>query len=126
MDKIKRLPDAEFEIMLIIWRHGTAIHTGEILQKLSEKKPCKLQMVQSTLNRLLGKNFIHCEKIGRLNYYTPLIDEDKYRQQETETFIEQMYHNSPVKLITTLISRKSMSKEEIEEIRRMLEQGGEE
>jgi predicted transcriptional regulator len=125
MEKIKRLPESELEVMLIIWRQGEAIHTGEILQKLNEKKTCNLQMVQSTLNRLLGKDFIHCNKIGRLNYYTPLMDEVKYREQETETFIEQMYHNSPAKLITALLSKRSMSEADIEEIRLMLEKGGE-
>lgn len=125
MEKMKRLPDAELEVMLIIWRQGEAIHTGEILQKLGEKKQCNLQTVQSTLNRLLGKQFIQCEKIGRLNYYTPLIDESRYRDQETETFLEQMYYNSPVKLIAALISKQSMSEKDIEEIRSLLEQGGE-
>lgn len=125
MEKVKRLPDSELEVMLIIWRHGETIHTGEILQTLSAKKQCNLQMVQSTLNRLLNKGFIHCDKVGRLNYYTPLINENKYRDQETETFIERMYHNSPAKLITTLLSKQEMSDNEIDEIRRMLEKGGE-
>jgi predicted transcriptional regulator len=125
MDKIKRLPDSELEVMLIIWRRGEAIHTGEILQALHTKKPGSLQVVQSTLNRLLGKNFIRCEKLGRLNYYTPLIDEAKYREQETETFLEQMYHNSPTKLIAALLSRPTMSEADIAEIRHMLEKGGE-
>lgn len=120
MEKIKRLPDTELQVMLIIWRQSKAIHTGEIIQKLGTKKKFNLQSVQSTLTRLLGKNFIRCEKIGRLNYYTPLIDENEYRDQETETFIEQMYHNSPAKLITALLSKQTMSKSDIEEIRRML------
>lgn len=125
MEKIKRLPDSELEVMLIIWRHGETIHTGEILQKLNAKKQCNLQTVQSTLNRLLNKAFVHCDKVGRLNYYTPLIDENRYRDQETETFIERMYHDSPAKLITALLSKQEMSEDEIEDIRRMLEKGGE-
>ena len=125
MEKIKRLPDSELEVMLIIWRHGEAIHTGEILQILNTKRPSSIQMVQSTLNRLLNKSFIHCDKVGRLNYYTPLIAENDYRDQETETFLERMYHNSPTKLIAALLSKQEMSEDEIEEIRRMLEKGGE-
>jgi len=125
MEKIKRLPDSELEVMLIIWRHSEAIHTGEILQILNAKKQSNLQTVQSTLNRLLNKGFVHCDKVGRLNYYTPLIDENKYRDQETETFIERMYHNSPAKLITALLSKQGMSEDEIEEIRQILEKGGE-
>lgn len=125
MIKIKRLPDSELEVMLVIWRHNVATHTGEILQTLNLKKQTNLQTVQSTLNRLLNKGFVHCDKIGRLNYYTPLINENIYRDQETKTFIERMYHNSPAKLISALLSKQGMSEDEIEEIRQMLEKGGE-
>jgi predicted transcriptional regulator len=125
MGKIKRLPDSELEVMLIVWRQGEAIHTGEILQKLSVKKPTNIQAVQSTLNRLLGKEFIRCQKIGRLNFYTPLIDEAEYRDQETETFLEQMYHSSPMKLIAALLSKQAMSDADLREIRQLLEKGAE-
>ena len=125
MENKKRLPDSELAVMLIIWQRGEAIHTGEILQALSAQKPHNLQAVQSTLNRLLKKNYVRCDKIGRLNYYTPLMDEAAYRALETETFLERVYANSPVKLIAALISRDTMSEEEIAEIRRLLEKGGE-
>jgi len=111
--------------MLLIWQSKEAIHTGEILQNLSQSKKCNLQMVQSTLNRLVGKDFIRCDKIGRLNYYTPLVEEEQYREQETVSFIEKLYQSSPAKLVATLLSKQSMSEDEIEEIKRMLEKGGE-
>lgn len=125
MEKIKRLPDSEFEIMLIIWSKKDSVHTADILQKVRENKDCTLQMLQSTLKRLQNKNFISCQKIGKLNYYTPLIEQDVYRDRETTSFLEKLYHNSPAKLITTLLSNKTMSQKDIEEIRSILEKDGE-
>lgn len=125
MEKFKRLPDSELEVMLLIWQSDEPIHTGEILQRLKNSKECNLQMVQSTLNRLAGKGFVHCDKIGRLNYYSPLVDKELYLEQETDSFIERLYHNSPSKLVAKLLSKQSMSETEIAEIKRMLEKDGE-
>ncbi len=125
MKKIKRLPDSELEVMLLIWQSTEPIHTGEILQRLKDSRECNLQMVQSALNRLTGKGFIKCNKLGRLNYYSSLVDKELYLEQETDSFIQRLYHNSPAKLVTKLLSKQSMSKAEIYEIKRLLEIGGE-
>lgn len=64
MPEWKRLPDSELEIMLIIWEARGQISTSDIMQRLKKKK--SLQLVQNSLNRLEGKGFVRCEKIGRL------------------------------------------------------------
>ena len=71
MPEWKRLPDSELEIMLIIWEARGQISTSDIMQRLKKKK--SLQLVQNSLNRLEGKGFVRCEKIGRLNHYTALV-----------------------------------------------------
>lgn len=123
MEQHKRLPDSELEVMLLIWHSDAPIHTGELLQQLSLQKTTNLQTVQSALGRLMGKGFIHCEKLGRLNFYTPLVEEESYRQQETETFLERMYHNSPARLVAALLSNPTLTEEELASIRRMVERG---
>ncbi len=125
MEKIRRLPDSELEVMLLIWQSIEPLHTGEILQRLKDSRECNLQMVQSALNRLTGKGFVNCNKLGRLNFYSSLVDKELYLEQETDSFIERLYHNSPAKLVTKLLSKQSMSETEISEIKRLLEKGGE-
>ena len=113
MESYKRLPDSELEVMLLIWRSQEPIHTGEILSRLALQKATNLQAVQSTLNRLLGKEFIACEKVGRLNYYTSLVAEDAYRQQETESFLEKLYQSSPSRLVAALLESPALTEEEL-------------
>ena len=67
MERWKRLPDSELEVMLIIWDGKEKVSTSDIMQHLKEKK--SVQLVQNALNRLEGKGFVQCEKIGRLNHY---------------------------------------------------------
>lgn len=125
MEPFKRLPDAELEVMLLIWQSRESVHTGVLLQRLRENKDCNLQMLQSTLNRLLSKGFIKCEKLGRLNYYTALVDAEQYRIREAGGMIEKLYENSPAKLFAALFKNNALNEDEITALKRLLEESGE-
>ena len=81
---LKRLSESELDVMLVVWRAQEALDTGEVARRL--QKGWKIQAVQVVLGRLVKKGYLSCEKIGRLNYYTPLVAEADYRAAETETF----------------------------------------
>lgn len=122
--EIKRLPDSELEAMLAIWGSGKALHTGEVHQLLTAAKKRPIQAVQTVLSRLEEKGFVRREKIGRLNYFHPVIAQEAYRTRETATFLEKMYGNSPARLVAALMQSEAIGAEDLAEIRRILEQGG--
>ena len=120
---LKRLSESELDVMLVVWRAQEALNTGEVARRL--QKGWKIQAVQVVLGRLVKKGYLSCEKIGRLNYYTPLVAEADYRAAETETFVEKLYRNSPKSLIAALVQSQPLSKEDLEEIRALLDRGEE-
>ncbi len=120
---LKRLSESELDVMLVVWRAQEALDTGEVARRL--QKGWKIQAVQVVLGRLVNKGYLSCEKIGRLNYYTPLVAEADYRAAETETFVEKLYRNSPKSLIAALVQSQPLSKEDFEEIRALLDRGEE-
>lgn len=120
---LKRLSESELDVMLVVWRAQEALDTGEVARRL--QKGWKIQAVQVVLGRLVNKGYLFCEKIGRLNYYTPLVAEADYRAAETETFVEKLYRNSPKSLIAALVQSQPLSKEDFEEIRALLDRGEE-
>jgi predicted transcriptional regulator len=123
MGKIKKLPDAEFEIMKVIWRSNTSqITTLQIIAALGEdnRKP---QTVLTLLVRLIERGFLSSEKIGKERTYTPIVDEQDYLRTETETFIEKYHQNSLLGLVKTLYNGKNLSDEEIGELRKLLDGG---
>lgn len=124
-NKYLKLPDSELEVMRIIWQSKKPVHTGEVHQMLDPGKKRKIQATQTLLGRLCDKSFVKCDKIGRLNYYMALVCEEKYRAQETTSFIEKMYGNSPARLIASLVENHTLSEEDILEIQNILNKGGE-
>jgi predicted transcriptional regulator len=117
MSNPKRLPDAEFEIMKIIWHSPTPITTMQIVDKLGEKKNWKPQTVLTMLVRLVEKKFLTSGKNGRERHYTPVISETDYMQVETGDFMTRYSGNSVGSLIKTMYDGKNITDSDLEELK---------
>ena len=108
--------------MLIIWEVDKQLSTSDIMQRLRNKK--SVQLVQIYLNRLEDKRFVQCDKIGRLNHYTPLVKLKDYQAQEAASFLQKLYENSPTKLFAALLESNALTQKDIDAIKLLLESDG--
>jgi len=120
MRNIKKLPDAEFEIMKVIWRNPSPITTMQIISNLEPDKTWKPQTVLTMLVRLIEKGFLKSEKAGKERNYTPIIPEQDYLQSETGNFMQQYYGNSLGSFVKTLYNGKELSQKDLQELREWL------
>jgi predicted transcriptional regulator len=121
---IKKLPDAEFEIMKIIWRNPSPITTLQIMDKLNPDRNWKAQTVLTMLVRLAEKGFLSSSRVGRERNYSPAVDEDDYMQVEIEGFMGRYRGNSVGSLVKTLYDGKNLSEAEINELKDWLAERG--
>lgn len=122
MKTFKKLPDAEFTIMKSIWQQHPPVSTAQIIDRLDASNQWKPQTVLTLLVRLINKGFLSSEKKGRERIYSPLISEEEYLEYETGNFMEQYHQNSLVGLVNTLYKGKSLSSDDIEELRNWLDE----
>ena len=120
MPEIKRLPDAEFEIMRVIWNNEVPITTMNIMDKLDPSKKWKPQTVLTMLVRLVEKEFLESGKIGRERNYTPLISEADYMEVETVSFKSRYFGNSLGSLIKTMYDGEDMSEDDLSDLQKWL------
>ncbi|MCL2525763.1 MAG: BlaI/MecI/CopY family transcriptional regulator [Coriobacteriia bacterium] len=122
MGTIKRLPDAEFELMKVVWRGKPGITTSEIIDGLGAASHWKPQTVLTMLTRLIEKGFLTSERVGRQRNYTAAVDEAQYMSIETGGFMSRYRGNSVGSLVKTMYAGKDLSAEDIEELRTWLDQ----
>ena len=121
---IKRLPDAEFEVMRVIWRSEPPVTTAQIIKLLEPRNSWKPQTVMTMLVRLIEKKFLSSGKEGRGRSYTPLISEMEYLRAETGSFMERLRGNSVGSLIRTMYEGESLTQDDVKELREWLESKG--
>lgn len=124
--KLKRLPDSELDIMLIIWDAGKPVNRSYIEGKINKKKNLASTTILSLLSRLTEKGFVHCEKEGKNNIYSPLVKEDDYIQNEGKSILEKLYGNSLKNFVAALYDGKKVNDNELEELRKFLDKTKEE
>ena len=122
MKDIKRLPESELEIMQIIWKNPAPVSRMTIEDALQKIHPLAPTTILTLLTRLCEKGFLSLEKDGRTNLYTPLFSEREYLAAESRSFLDRLFGGSVAGFATALCD-SGITKEELEELRRLLEKG---
>lgn len=122
MEEIKRLPDAELAVMQVIWALEPPV-TAAAVQQHAEKD-WKATSVLTFLTRLCEKGFLHCEKEGRQNFYTPLIGREEYLRCESRSFVERLCGGSVKNLVASLSDAGALTERDIDELRAFLDAQG--
>lgn len=125
MRTLKKLPDAEFEVMKTIWRNEPPVTTSMLMEQLGNQKAWKLQTLIALLLRLVDRGFLRTEKNGKERTYYPLIDKEQYLKFETSSFIERFHDRSIVSLVNTLYDGKELKASDLDELSRWLKERGE-
>ncbi|MBZ2131195.1 BlaI/MecI/CopY family transcriptional regulator [Streptococcus gordonii] len=119
---IKRLPDGEFTILKVIWQLPNPTTSAQIMEKLGEDNHWKPQTLLTVLARLTEKGFLESVRKGRERQYTAIISEDEYLEVETSDFLKRYSGHSMGGLVKTLFSSNSLSDNELDELRSLLNQ----
>ena len=117
---IRRLPDAELEVMLAVWAHPAPVSRTQIEHSLQRQEPMALTTLLTLLTRLAEKGFLAVEKIGRSNCYTPLISHQEYLAAQSNRFIRQLCGGN-LSTFAAALCDSGLSKEELAQLRDLLE-----
>jgi len=118
----KKLPDAEFEIMKVVWANEPPITTNIIMEQLGNEKEWKAQTVITLLLRLVNRGFIRTEKNGKERTYFPIVKREDYLKFESSDFMEKFHANSFTSLVTTLYNDKKISDSDLNELEKWLKE----
>lgn len=116
METMKKLPDAEFEIMSVVWENEPPITTAMIMEGLGDKRKWKAPTVLTLMRRLVEREFLRTEKSGKERTYYPLISREDYLELETEKFMKQYHKNSFLSFVNTLYNTKQPTDKELDEL----------
>lgn len=121
-ENIRRLPDAELEVMQAVWACESPVARADIEEILYKTHPMAMTTLLTLLTRLGEKGFISIEKNGRRSYYTPCYSQEEYLAAQSKTFVEKLCGGS-MSTFATALCNSGLTKEELSELRDMLERG---
>jgi len=118
---IKRLPDSELEIMMIIWEANRTVTSAYVSEKLKDKREWKITSVLTFLARLVEKGFVTSTREGKVNIYSAVIGDQEYLENESKSFLEKLYSNSLTTFVSTLYKSNAINADDLAELRQFID-----
>ena len=118
---IRRLPDAELEVMQALWACNMSAARSDIEEVLFKTHPMAMTTLLTLLTRLSDKGFISIEKSGRKSYYSPMVTREDYLASQSRKFFEKLCGGS-LSVFANALCDSGLTKEELAELRALLEQ----
>jgi len=115
------ISNAEFEVLDALWEKYPAT-ANEIIEQLNSKKHWHDKTVKTLLNRLVKKEAVGFEKQQRSYLYSPILEREVYRQNESQSLIEKLFSGRISPLIASFAKNKSLEKEDIEQLKDIISQ----
>lgn len=119
MPALPQISEAEFEVMKIVWK-SAPINTNEITECLLKTTSWSAKTIQTLIKRLVTKGALTYEKQGRVFVYTPLVKEDEYINQESNSFLKRFYDGDISAMLSAYLENNRLSETEIRHLRSIL------
>ena len=113
---MKKLPEAEFEVMKTIWANEPPVTTRVLMEQLGNARGWKTPALITLLTRLIERGFLRSEKHGKERLYFPLVEKEDYLKFETGKFIKQYHGNSLTSFVAALCDNKEIEEKDLEEL----------
>lgn len=120
MEELPQIPDAEFEVMDVIWKYAP-ISTNEITDRLAKTKDWSPKTIYTMLSRLEKKGVIVHEKESRVFVYTPCVRKEQYIEAESRTLADRFFDGAMNRMVVSFLEQKELSSEDLDELQRILD-----
>ena len=121
MSDIPKISESEWTVMKAIWNENP-ITSNRVIEVVTEKTNWKPKTIRTLLNRLVDKGAVGHDGKGREYKFFPLIEESVLIEVESEFFLKRVFDCALTPMITTMVESKKLSKKDIEELKRILDE----
>jgi BlaI family transcriptional regulator, penicillinase repressor len=115
------ISDAEWKVMKVLWDKAPQ-PAYDIIQQLAKTESWHVSTVKTLLARLCRKEVLGIRRYKNLYLYCPLVTEDDCLKAESESFLERFFGGSVQTLLLHFVRREKLTKKELEELKKLLEQ----
>jgi predicted transcriptional regulator len=111
--------DRELDIMDVLWERGPST-VAEVQEQLVDE--LAYNTVLTMLRTLEEKGHVAHEEAGRAYRYYPLVERAAAGASAVGRLVRKLFRGSPEQLLTHLVSQRGLTQEQLEEMRRTLDE----
>jgi predicted transcriptional regulator len=118
------LTPQELEIMKIVWQKGQ-VTVRDVYETLLERRKIAYTTVMTMMRVLERKGYLKTRRENRAYLYRPAHAERQVLRSMVREFVDRVFNGSARPLLVHLLEDRRLSKEEFEELERLVREGDE-
>jgi predicted transcriptional regulator len=119
-DAVPRPTAAELEVLQILWKHGPCT-VRFVNDRLNQKKTVGYTTTLKIMQLMFEKKLLERDESTRSHLYRPVVKENETQGLLLDRFLETAFGGSALKLVMQALGNHKASKEEISQIRDLLD-----
>ena len=117
---IMKPTDAELEILHVLWANGPST-VRQVHEKLSQSRDIGYTTALKFMQIMNEKGLLSREEDARSHTYKALVSEEDTQRNLVDRFVETAFRGSASKLVMQVLGQHKASREELDEIKNLLD-----
>ena len=119
------LGETEMEILHHVWESSEAT-VADIHQRILQDRKVAYTTIMTVMKNLAEKGYLKYRKDGVTYVYSAAIQPSKVQFSLVDKLVDKVFKGSPLALVQTLVQNEDISEEELQQIKDMIENLGDE
>ncbi|MEQ1799311.1 MAG: BlaI/MecI/CopY family transcriptional regulator [Lacibacter sp.] len=112
--------ESELEILRVLWERGEAT-VRDVHVELSKTKDAGYTTTLKLMQIMHEKGLVKRDESSKTHKYTPLISREKTQKQFMGKMIDTLFQGSSTQLVMQALGNHKTSKEELDEIQKLID-----
>jgi predicted transcriptional regulator len=109
--------------MNALWQRSP-LTANEVVEALAEKSGWSAATIKTMLNRLVAKRALRFRAEGKRYLYFPAVQRDACVRSETRSLVDRLFGGATAAMLAHFVEDARLSRKEIAELRRLLDEKG--
>src|SRR6185295_19055642 len=112
--------ESELEILQVLWQKGKAT-VREVHEELSRTKDSGYTTTLKLMQIMFEKGIVSRDDSAKTHIYQPIVTRERTQRHLVEKMIDTLFSGSSAELVMQALGNSKASKQELDEIQRMLD-----
>lgn len=117
---MKQLTDSEWKVLQVLWTGGGQ-HLGQIMEALAPETGWSRTTVHTYLTRMMAKGLVEADGHSP-RHYCAAVSREQCADRQRWDLVDRVYQGSAGRLVAAFVKDGSLSREERDELRRLLDE----
>ena len=113
--------EGELELLQVLWTRGPST-VREIHEALGSDRGTGYTTTLKVLQKMTDKGLVRRDESSRSHVYEPAIEAEQTQRQLASDLLKRAFGGSPGRLVVAALSAEEASREDLAEIRRLLDE----